>query len=211
MIYSLRGTPLRIEPFFILLDVGGVGYGVRILASVFDAFHEQVKSKLNLEIKLITRSIYSEDNAQIFGFLTEDEAGLFDFVRSLQGFGPSASMNILSTLGAAELSEVLLAEDAAALTKVPGVGKTKAEKLIFEARSKKKKLEALGLTDKDQAQKKSISAEQTQLIFSALASLGFNNQEISRVHEKISKGHANIFNDPKSHLQDIIRVYLQYL
>ena len=211
MIYSLRGALVRIEPFFLVLDVNGVGYGARILASVFDAFHNRVQDKNNNEIQLITRSIYSEDSAQLFGFLSEAEAELFDFIRSLQGFGPSAAMNILSTLGANELSAVLLAEDAAALTKVPGVGKTKAEKLIFEARAKKKKLEALGVIDQDRAQKKSVTSEQTQLIFSALTSLGFNNQEIARVHDKIKKEHPDLLNQSKSHLQDIIRVYLQHL
>ncbi|HRP69978.1 MAG TPA: Holliday junction ATP-dependent DNA helicase RuvA, partial [Turneriella sp.] len=204
---SLAGIPTRVEPFFVVLDCGGVGYGVRIPGNVYEAIIAGGYDTNQKKFSLVTRSIYSEDNAQLFGFLTENEAQLFDFVRSLSGFGPQAAMGILSTLGADGLLDALLQQNVAALVKVPGVGKTKAEKLCFEANTKKAKLEKLL---KAPNQPKRADDASDEILTQALLSLGYSTKEIQSASEKL-KNKEKPATVTRENLQEWIRLFLQQL
>ncbi|MBN8221793.1 MAG: hypothetical protein J0L53_12775 [Spirochaetes bacterium] len=208
MIYSLQGIPVRVEPFFVVLEAAGVGYGVRIPGSVYEAIVAGGFDTGKKIFQLITRSVYSEDNAQLFGFLSEQEAALFDFIRSLNGFGPQAAMGIISTIGADALLAALLAQDAAALVKVPGVGKTKAEKLSFEANAKRAKLEKL--TQEQKGQKSTASAGD-DLVAQALTSLGYSAKEIQTATDKVKKSSEKPAHITRENLQEWIRLYLRHL
>lgn len=209
MIFSLRGIPVRVEPFFLVLEVHGVGYGARIPGSVYEAIVSGGFDTGKKEFSLVTRSVYSEDNAQLFGFLSEDEAELFDFIRSLNGFGPQAAMGILSTLGGDMLIAALLAQDVPALTKVPGVGKTRAEKLCFEANAKKARLEKLIQGKKGGGIKTTATAD--DLVAQALASLGYSTKEIQAAAEKVRKSPAKPDAITRENLQEWVRLYLKQL
>lgn len=208
MIYSLTGIPVHVEPFFVVLDCSGVGYGARIPVNVYQAIVSGGYDTGKKPFTLVTRSVYSEDNAQIFGFLNQAEAQLFDFVRSLHGFGPQAAMNIISTIGGAELLQVLRQSDTKALTRVPGVGKTKAEKLCFEANSRKARLDKLSAT-----QDKSAPAAVTgdDLVVQALVSLGYSAKEIEQAGDKLRKSGNTPESVTRENLQDWIRLYLRNL
>lgn len=208
MIFSLRGIPTRVDPFFIVLDCSGVGYGARIPGNVYEAIVSGGYDTGAKEFKLITRSVYSEDNAQLFGFLNEHDAALFDFIRSLNGFGPQAAMNLISTIGGAELLSALRAQDAAALTKVPGVGKTKADKLCFEANAKKARLEKLGISAA--AGGKQTAPQPTDdLLVQALVSLGYSAKEIQTASDKLKKVADKPAAVSRENLQEWIRLYLR--
>lgn len=208
MIYSLRGIPVHVEPFFVVLDCGGIGYGARIPGNVYQAIVAGGFDTGRKEFQLVTRSVYAEDNAQLFGFLDQSEAQLFDFIRSLHGFGPQAAMNIISTIGGAELLVALRQSDVKALTKVPGVGKTKAEKLCFEANSKKGKLDKLGAkTGKGLP----AAAMDDELVVQALVSLGYSAKEIDAAGEKIRKLAEKPNSVSRENLQEWIRLYLRNL
>lgn len=209
MIYSLRGIPTRIEPFFVVIEAHGVGYGARIPGNVYEAIVSGGYDTAAKEFSLVTRSVYSEDNAQLFGFLNETDAALFDFIRSLSGFGPQAAMNLISTIGAAELLSALRGQDATALTKVPGVGKTKAEKLCFEANAKKAKLDKLA-TQLDAPQKETVAASD-DLVVQALTSLGYSLKEIQAAAPKVKKAADAPENVSRENLQQWIRLYLRNL
>lgn len=209
MIFFLRGTPVRVEPFFLVLDVHGVGYGARIPGSVYEAIVSGGYDTAKKEFYLVTRSVYSEDNAQLFGFLSEDEAELFDFIRSLNGFGPQAAMGILSTLGSGALVAALLAQDVAALTKVPGVGKTRAEKLCFEAHAKKVRFEKLVEGKRSPGTK--VQATADDLVAQALSSLGYSTKEIQAAAEKVRKSATKPDAITRENLQEWVRLYLRQL
>ncbi|MBV6493949.1 MAG: Holliday junction ATP-dependent DNA helicase RuvA [Turneriella sp.] len=207
MIYSLTGIPTRVEPFFVVLECHGVGYGVRIPGSVYDAIVSGGFDNAKKNFTLVTRSIYAEDNAQLFGFLSEKEAALFDFVRSLPGFGPSAAMGIISTLGADVLLNSLIHDDVASLVKVPGVGKTKAQKLCFEAGTKKAKLEKLSAAASATMR---TSDETDELLTQALMSLGYSSKEIQVATEKL-KNKDKPEKVTRENLQEWIKLFLQQL
>lgn len=208
MIFSLRGIPTRVDPFFIVLECGGVGYGARIPGNVYEAIVSGCFDTGAKEFTLVTRSVYSEDNAQLFGFLHEQDAALFDFIRSLNGFGPQAAMNLISTIGGAELLAALRAQDSVALTKVPGVGKTKADKLCFEANAKKARLEKLAAPAVTGA--KQPAAQQTDdLLAQALLSLGYSAKEIQAASDKLKKVADKPATVSRENLQEWIRLYLR--
>lgn len=208
MIYLLRGIPVHVEPFFVVLDCGGVGYGARIPGNVYQAIVSGGFDTGRKEFQLVTRGVYAEDNAQLFGFLDQSEAQLFDFIRSLHGFGPQAAMNIISTIGGAELLVALKQSDVKVLTKVPGVGKTKAEKLCFEANSKKGKLDKLGAKAGKEAP---AAAPEDELVVQALLSLGYSAKEIDTAGEKIRKLLEKPETVSRENLQEWIRLYLRNL
>ncbi|HMV35903.1 MAG TPA: Holliday junction ATP-dependent DNA helicase RuvA [Turneriella sp.] len=208
MIFSLTGVPVHVEPFFAVLECGGVGYGARIPVNVYQAIVAGAYDTGKKPFSLVTRSVYSEDNAQLFGFLDQAEAQLFDFIRSLHGFGPQAAMNLISTIGGAELLQALKESDVKALTKVPGVGKTRAEKLCFEANSKKARLDKLSEKTGKQA---AATATQDDLLVQALVSLGYSQKEIDQAAEKIRKLADLPSATTRENLQDWIRLYLRNL
>ncbi|GAB4427906.1 MAG: Holliday junction branch migration protein RuvA [Turneriella sp.] len=208
MIFSLTGIPVHVEPFFVVLECAGVGYGARIPVNVYQAIVAGSYDTGKKAFSLITRSVYSEDNAQLFGFLDQAEAQLFDFIRSLHGFGPQAAMNLISTIGGAELLQALKESDVNALTKVPGVGKTRAEKLCFEAKSKRARLDKLS----GQPGKQSAAVpSHDELLVQALISLGYSQKEIDQAAEKIRKLPDLPVAATRENLQDWIRLYLRYL
>lgn len=209
MIYSLRGIPVRVEPFFVVLDCGGVGYGAKIPGNVYQAIVSGGFDTTRKEFTLVTRSVYAEDNAQLFGFLNDSEAALFDFIRSLHGFGPQAAMNIISTIGAVDLIAALRRADLKTLTSVPGVGKTKAEKLCFEAQARKSKLDKLA-AEPDSNDVKTASTSQ-DLVVQALLSLGYALKEIEIAAEKLRRSGDTPKEVTRENLQDWIRLYLRNL
>lgn len=210
MIFSLTGIPVRIEPFFVVLDCNGVGYGARIPVNVYQAIVAGGYDTAQKPFTLVVRSVYSEDSAQLFGFLNENEAQLFDFIRSLHGFGPQAAMNLISTIGGAELLQALKQSDTQLLTKVPGVGKTKAEKLCFEAKARKSKLDKLG-TPANFLKEQKIAQIHDDVLLQALTSLGYTQKEIEQAAAKINKSEELPPTLARENVQDWIRLYLKYL
>lgn len=211
MIFFLTGIPIRVEPFFVVLDCNGVGYGARIPVNVYQAIVSGGYDTSRKPFTLSVRSVYSEDNAQLFGFLNESEAQLFDFIRSLHGFGPQAAMNLISTIGGAELLLALRQSDIQLLTKVPGVGKTKAEKLCFEAKSKKSKLDKLASAPGSASKENKEVGVKSELLVQALLSLGYSQREIEQAAAKINKLPELPPTLARENIQDWIRLYLKYL
>ena len=137
MIHSLRGKIVKLRPWEIILDVNGVGYFVRITLQTY----EKIQSTNLIEVFIHSRVIYRENEQLIYGFLQEEEAELFDFLRSLQGIGPQLAGNLISTLGTDDLLSAIEYDNHKMLIKVPKVGKNMAEKILFEAKNKQKKLD----------------------------------------------------------------------
>jgi Holliday junction DNA helicase RuvA len=208
MIFSLTGVPVHVEPFFVVLECGGVGYGVRIPVNVYQAIVAGSYDTGRKPFSLITRSVYSEDSAELYGFIDQSEAQLFDFICSLHGFGPQAAMNLISAIGGAELLQALKESDIKALIKVPGVGKTRAEKLCFEAKSKKARLEKMSAQT---GKRSAAAATQDDLLVQALISLGYSQKEIDQAAEKIRKLPDLPAPATRENLQDWIRLYLRHL
>jgi Holliday junction DNA helicase RuvA len=127
----LRGTLRHKEPPVLLVDVGGVGYE---LEAPMTAFYEL--PALGEPVTLYTHLVVREDAQLLYGFVREGQRRLFRSLLKVNGVGPRVALAVLSGLSDEELLRCLTAEDVARLTKVPGVGRKTAERLIVELRDK---------------------------------------------------------------------------
>ncbi len=131
MIGFLRGRILRRSPQHIILDVGGVGYIVQIPISTF----ERLKGT-DSEVSLHIHTVFKEDSLQLYGFFTEEEREIFTTLLNVNGIGPKTALNIISYLPPEGLRKALQDEDIKSLTKIPGLGKKTAQRIILELRDK---------------------------------------------------------------------------
>lgn len=131
MIARLTGRLLEKQPPAIVLDVGGVGYELDVPMSTF-----YVLPHLDEMTSLFTHLVVREDALQLFGFASRDERETFRSLIKVSGIGPKIALAILSGLSAEELAVAIDREDIARLSKVPGIGKKTAERLVLELRGK---------------------------------------------------------------------------
>ncbi len=165
MIGRLNGTLLEKNPPQIVLDVQGVGYEVDVPMSTFYNL-----PALNEKVVLHTQLIVREDAHLLYGFLTHEERIAFRQLLKISGVGPKLALSVLSGLSIADLAAAVANKDANRLTKIPGVGKKTAERLLLELQGK---FMVSGLGAAQGAAVKSSSND----IVNALLALGYNEKE----------------------------------
>lgn len=127
----LRGQLITAEPPLLILDVQGVGYQVLAPHSVFGAL-----PPLGEEIQLFTSFQVKETSHTLYGFLTSNERDAFESLCSVSGIGPKLALSLLSHLNLDQLLDALHQDDTAALSRVPGIGKKTAGRLIVDLRDR---------------------------------------------------------------------------
>ncbi|MBI3684056.1 MAG: Holliday junction branch migration protein RuvA [Acidobacteria bacterium] len=137
MIGYLRGTLIEKHPNEVIVDVNGVGYHATIPISTFSALPDT-----GSEVKLRIHTHVREDALALFGFLTAEEKGLFEKLISVSGVGPKLAVTMLSGLPVADLVSAIRTGNIQQLTRVPGIGKKTAERLVVDLRDK---LDLLGV------------------------------------------------------------------
>src|SRR5690606_27720965 len=138
MIGRLRGTLAEKQPPFLLLDVNGVGYELEVPMTTLYRL-PPVGEALTLHTHLVVR----EDAQLLYGFAEKRERELFRELIRLNGVGPKLALALMSGLEVDELVRCVQAQDTAALTKIPGVGKKTAERLLVELKDRFKAWEAM--------------------------------------------------------------------
>ena len=131
MIGKLTGTLAERNPPQVLVDCNGVGYEVDVPMSTF--YNLPAAGE---RISLLTHFVVREDAQVLYGFGTAAERMAFRQLIRISGVGPRMALGVLSGLSVDELAQVVSAQDAARLTKVPGIGKKTAERLLLELRGK---------------------------------------------------------------------------
>ncbi|MGO9642380.1 MAG: Holliday junction branch migration protein RuvA [Candidatus Acidiferrales bacterium] len=131
MIAQLRGTLTEKRPNQVIVDVGGVGYLVSISLSTFSAIGD-----LHEEVSLLIHTHVREDSLSLYGFLTAREKHLFESLLSVSGVGPTLAIKILSGMSADDLVPAIRQGDLLRLTRIPGVGKKTAERMVVDLRDK---------------------------------------------------------------------------
>jgi holliday junction DNA helicase RuvA len=149
-----------------VIDVGGVGYRVHLSATSLKALPPR-GDRATLRVHTHVR----EDSIQLFGFATEEEEAVFKELIGVKNVGPRAAQNILSGIEARELATAVAQGDVARLTRVPGVGKKTAERLVVEL---KEKLVVLARAAAPAGRPQGGALEQLQ---QALVSLGYKPQQ----------------------------------
>ncbi|TSJ80738.1 MAG: Holliday junction branch migration protein RuvA [Candidatus Cardinium sp.] len=135
MIAQLIGKLLHKEPTYIILDVGGVGYGLHISLYTFD----QIKGLDHCT--LLTVMQVKSDALTLYGFYTLEEKSWWLYLTSVSSIGPKIALTILSSLTPAALHKAILSKDTRLLTSIKGVGAKAAQRLILELSDKAQKLD----------------------------------------------------------------------
>lgn len=131
MIGRLRGTLAHKSPPWLVVDVGGVGYELEAPMSTF--YELPVLGK---EVALFTHYAQKEDSVSLYGFASEAERRLFRDVQRVSGIGAKIALAILSGASVEEFARLVQAGDVAALTRIPGIGKKTAERIVVELRDR---------------------------------------------------------------------------
>src|SRR6201984_1994914 len=166
MIGQLRGRLAGKRPNQVLVDVGGVGYLVLVPLSTF-----AVLGELHTEVTLLIHTHVREDALALYGFLSQREKHFFEMLLSASGVGPSLALKILSGMNVEELVPAIRNGDLARLTKIPGVGRKTAERMVVEL---KDKLEAVAMETEKPAPASPAGVEAD--VKSALLNLGYDER-----------------------------------
>lgn len=194
MIAQVRGRLLRKEPQEAVVDVAGVGYRVTIPLSTFYRLGEPGE-----EVTLLTHTHVREDTLALFGFLTTAEQALFERLIAVSGVGPKLAVSILSGIEAPDLVLALRTSDVARLTRIPGVGKKTAERLVLELKDKMQ-----GLATAEEPAPAPASTAKEDLV-SALVHLGYSRPEAERGVDRALK------EDATGRFEDLLRRTLRAL
>ena len=175
MIAQLRGTLADKRPNQLIVEVGGVGYLVNIPLSTFYAV-----GGLKEEVVLLVHTHVREDQLALYGFLTAREKHLFEMLLSASGVGPTLALKILSGMSADELAPAIREGDIARLTRIPGVGKKTAERMVVELRDR------LAATEKDAAPTAGRGGVAGDVV-SALLNLGYDSRAAEAAVERAGR------------------------
>ena len=171
MIGSLRGRISAKSPPQLTVEVGGIGYEIEAPMSTF--FHLPA---VGAEVQLLTHLVVREDAHVLYGFGSEAERRLFRSLIKVSGVGPKIALGLLSGISVSEFQQCVQSQDVAALTRIPGVGRKTAERLIVEMRDR---LAAPELTT-GAPNAGGASTPETEA-YAALVALGYRPAEASRL------------------------------
>jgi Holliday junction DNA helicase RuvA len=162
MIAHLRGKMIARSPNQVIVETGGVGYDVTISVPTFSEL-----PSLGSEVALHIHTHVREDQLALYGFLRPEEKQLFEKLLTVSGIGPKLAITILSGMPAEEMTGAIRGNDVARLTKIPGIGRKTAERMVLELRDK---LPPLGA---DQVKVLPALSALQEDVLSALVNLGY--------------------------------------
>lgn len=139
MISFVRGIVAELGDAYIVMDTGAIGYEINMPARIVEEIH------LGEEQKVFTYFQVREDAMQLYGFLRKDDLEMFKMLLNVNGIGPKAALGILSGSTADNLRFAVLSDDVNSISKIPGIGKKTAQKLILELKDKLKLEDAFEL------------------------------------------------------------------
>lgn len=174
MIGRLSGILLEKNPPQLLVDCNGVSYEVNVPMSTFYNL-----PGLNEKVMLLTHLTVREDAHILFGFGTAEERTVFKQLVKITGIGARTALSILSGMSVADLSQAITMQEAGRLTKVPGIGKKTAERLLLELKGK------LGA---DLGAAGAASSDASADIMNALLALGYSDKEAILALKQVPSG-----------------------
>jgi holliday junction DNA helicase RuvA len=178
MIGRLRGILISKQPPWLLVEVGGVGYELEApMSTIYDL------PQTGKEVTLLTHYAVKEDSVALYGFLHESERALFRNLQKVSGIGAKISLAVLSGVSTQDFARLVQAGDVVALTKIPGIGKKTAERIIVELRDR---LDGLGTHVSGLASASSAPLDPAAEATVALQQLGYKPAEVTRLVQKVA-------------------------
>lgn len=190
MISYIRGELVAVEKEKVIIDVGGVGYGIFMPESAMGLLPQ-----MGNEVKLYTYLNVREDAMQLFGFLTRDDLEIFKLLIGVSGIGPKGGLSILSKLTADDLRFAIMSGDSKAISAAPGIGKKTAEKVIIELKDKLDIEQILNPSDSETKSAikmdGSANAVQSEAV-QALVALGYGSTESLKAVNKVNSENMTV-------------------
>ena len=196
MFAYIKGVLETKQNNYVVIDVQGIGYKVFMPSNSIEKLGE-----LGETVKVFTYYYVREDNISLYGFSSNEELRMFELLISVSGVGAKSGIAMLSEITPSEFAISVITNDVARLTKISGVGKKTAERIILELKDKLKTEQAIEAKEEVKSAIKEDSKVQEAI--SALQVLGYNKREIEKVFEKI--------NTEELELEEIIKQGLKYL
>ena len=193
MIEFLKGKVHSTDRGYLVLESNGIGYIVNMVERELHTFYE--KEEVFINIRLVLR----EDDAILYGFRDTETRDAFDLLTTVSGIGPKLAMGILDGDDVTNIAKYIVSKDEKSLTKLPGVGKKTAQRIILELKDKIEKLNLdLSQVNKDET----VFEEKDDPAVEALISLGYNVYDAKKSLEKI---------DPSLDISERIREALKLM
>jgi holliday junction DNA helicase RuvA len=188
MIAFVRGRVSSVRPTEAVLDVGGVGLQLHCTPST------TAELRVGNEAQLAASLVVREDSLTLYGFGTDDERSVFELLQTASGVGPRLAQAMLSVHTPDDLRRAVAAEDLVALTKVPGIGKKGAQRIVIELKDKLGAAATLGGTPAQPGGTPSAGGWQDQ-VHTALLGLGWSSRDADAAVEQVApmaaeNGHA---------------------
>ena len=196
MIGQLRGKLIYKQAPEIMLDVNGVGYELLASMTTFLDLPE-----LEQETVLFTHFIVREDSQTLYAFSSKNERSLFRTLLKVNGVGPKMALAIVSGMTVNEFAQFIRADDVVALTRLPGVGKKTAERLIIEMRDRLPETDDSDTTASDTSTHSPSQQQIEAEAVTALLALGYKPAQASRMVASISADNLSA--------EDMIRLALK--
>lgn len=190
MFEYIKGILVNANPQKAIIDVNGIGYGLSIPLSTYSNLPQ-----IGEQVLLYTSSIIREDSHRLFGFLSEEEKNLFEIARETSGIGPKTALSLIGHLSSDELESAIADANTLLLSKIPGIGKKTAERLIVEMRDKIHKKLKMDPSSSPKKNKDFLNQDAMQ----ALINLGYNSLQ---AHQSIQHALKSFKSPPN--LTDLI-------
>lgn len=178
MIGRLRGTLISKQPPSLLIEVGGIGYDVEApMSTIYDL------PGAGKEVVLLIHHAVKEDGITLYGFLHETERALFRNLLKVSGIGAKIALSVLSGVSTDHFARLVQADDVVALTKIPGIGKKTAERIVVELRDR---LDGVASVPGVSPQRAGVPLDASGEAAVALQQLGYKPAEVSRLVQKVA-------------------------
>lgn len=174
MISSLSGTVRHKDLNSLIVDISGVGY--KVLVTTETALEAMPSSPIFLWTHLVVR----ETALELFGFLDKETLDVFELLITISGIGPKSALGILNVATPSMLRQAVASEDTTYLTRVSGIGKKNAEKIVLELKDKLK-------VTKEDTSTSSVQVRAESDALEALVSLGYSERDAREVLKKVPK------------------------
>ena len=178
MIGRLRGTLISKQPPWLMIEVGGIGYELEApMSTIYDL------PATGKEVILLTHYAVKEDSVALYGFMHESERALFRSLQKVSGIGAKIALAVLSGVSTDHFARLVQTGDVVALTKIPGIGKKTAERIVIELRDRVDGLTSVPGTRVRGADTPLDAAGEATV---ALQQLGYKPVEVIRLVQKVA-------------------------
>lgn len=196
MFAYIKGTLEEKMSHYIVVETMGIGYKIFMSKTAIGRAGEMGET-----VKIYTHYHVREDEISLYGFLSKEELNMFELLISVSGVGAKSAISMLSNMEPSEFAMSIITNDITKLTKVPGIGKKSAGRIVLELKDKLKAEQEIAKTQNEEVTIQ--TDEEIDEAISALQILGYNRKEIEKALQK--------FDYKTMSIEDIIRNGLKYL